>query len=249
MKKGISTAVFALVLSCSPVFAYEGPVINVPPMTVPPMQFCFDPYIGVNGAMRHMSWPDNFGGNVFKKEYPEGDLYLGSWFTENLGLQVGYKTTVTRTQVASLSNTLQFGLPTSIPPEVHLTQARFKGWHGEIIGYIPLLMPNCAFLYGTIGFTRFQLYQTDRIVQNGTAGVTPILFNEFLRTFKSTKTVLSLSIGAEYQVCQLSSLRFFVGWDNTGRFKSVTPLQANSAAILQVKDSYTLGIGVVFRFY
>lgn len=242
----IKHSIFVLIFCSSSAYTYFENAASC----MPTLSFCFDPYIGVNAGMRYMNWPRNFGGNVFKREYPEGDLYLGTNFNQYFGFQFGYKTTTTRYQFSSLSNDIDLGLPTEPGPQIDLTRAQFKGWHGEFIGYVPVLFPDCLYLYGTLGLTRFELFQKDNILEVGTNPPgTPIRLAAAGRTFKRNRTVFSMSLGIETFIDEKFGFRVFAAWDNLARFKSIPAQEFTSPAVLQLKNSYTYGIGLVMRFY
>lgn len=205
------------------------------------------PYVGINGGIRHMSWPNNFGGNLYKREYPEADFYLGAKFNDYWGLQAGYKTTTKRAITPSVGvGDTALGNPV-LNQQNHITHAQFKGWHGELVGYLPSCLLDCVYLFGTIGFTNYRLYQTDDIRENN---FVPFRAGVFGVTFKKTKTILSLGTGLEFKLDNRLSLRANFGWDNTARFKSLTATDSSLfTSHLQLKNSYSYGVGIILRVF
>lgn len=222
-------------------FAY----VVIPPLQTPPVVCCFCPYIGFDGTYRHMNWPRNLGGNLFKKDYPEGDVYLGAKFTPFFGIQGGYRVTATRINYSNVGPENILGIFVPNISELHNSRAQFKGWHGEFVGYLPIYMPDCISLFGTLGFSRFQLFQQDIIILE-TSPFSPVV--PAFSTFESTKTILSLSAGLEIKLDETCSFRVKGGWDNTAKFKTLRAKEAPQNSI-QPKNSYTYGVGIIFRFF
>lgn len=231
----------AFLFSClaSPAFAQGLPV---------PMDLCLEPYIGVTGQGRHITFVSGFGDKLFKKDYPELDVYLGVKFNDYFGIEGGYKVSTTETQVASLGgDDTAVGIPVLDPPAVHRGTSSFKGWHGDLVGYLPIMQPNCVYLLGSIGFSRIQVFARDKLVQNNFRGSTAFLENQFVRTFTKTQTILTLGTGLQVRLDEKSSIRVKIGWENTGTIKSVLP-QESINGLLKLGDSFTYGIGIVINF-
>lgn len=215
-----------------------------------PMDICLTPYIGVNGQGRYIQFASGYGNNLFKRDYPEVDAYLGLKFNEYFGIEGGYKVSTTQTLVSSLgAGETASGIPVLFPPAVHRSTTSFKGWHGDLIGFLPIFKPNCVYLLGSIGFNRMELFARDQLVQNQIGIEPPTAFreDEFVRTFKKTQTILTLATGLQIQLDERSSIRFKIGWENTSGIKSIIP-QETTDGLLKLKDSFIYGIGVVINF-
>lgn len=248
MKHSILNITFiGLLLNAGGAFAHQNAVPPCEPVCCDSI-FCFDPYVGFNGGMRYMHWPRDFGGNVFKRDYPEADVYLGSKITPYLGFQFGYKVTATRLKFPAFSDDIVLGQTTSTPPEKHAVRAQFKGWHAEVLGFMPIY-PDCVSLYGSVGFTHFNLFQRDKVIENGFGGGTAFLSGVGVRTFQKSKVILTLGLGTEFKLDERTYFRVFLGWDNTSRFNQIPAKESTTATVLQLKNSYFYGLGVTIRLF
>ncbi len=214
-----------------------------------PMDLFLEPYIGVDGEGRNTNFAPGFGKKVFKQDYPEINVYLGLKFNDYIGIEGGYRVSTTETLVSSLGGgETASGIPVQFPPAVHRGTASYKGWHGDLVGFLPIMLPDCVYLLGSIGFSRVELFARDKLVQNQ-SGVGTVAFTEgeFVRTFKKTQTVLTLATGLQIQLDEKSSIRFKIGWENTAGLKSIAP-QEDNGGLLKPRDSIIYGIGILINF-
>lgn len=243
--KASLSSITALLMSflASPIFAERYIPI--------PMELCLMPYIGVDGLGRHTNFASGFGGNLFKKDYPEVSAYLGLKLNDYFGIEAGYKVSTLETQTSSLgAGETASGIPVAFPPAVHRGTTSYKGWHGEFVGYLPIMLPDCVYLLGTIGFNRVEFFARDKLVQDNAGLAPPQAFaeGEFTRTFKKTQTVLTLGTGLQIQIDEKSSIRFKVGWENTSSIKSLSPQESGLGGSIKPCDSFIYGIGFVINF-
>jgi hypothetical protein len=200
------------------------------------------PYAGVDAGWRYMHYTTGYGDNLFKKDYPEGNLYLGFRFLDYLGIEAGYETTPTRTRTTRINgNELSLGVPALSPSELHLTKNRLKGWHTGIIGYLPVcaLFSNPIELLGYVGQVRLKTFHEDIIAMKGNLPQNVLMS---ARTFVKRKSVLKLGIGAQYTF-QTSGIRFMAGYENTKQFTGLSS-QAAAQKRLSLKNGLLCSAGV-----
>lgn len=215
-----------------------------------PMDIYLMPYIGVTGQGRYIQFAEDFGNKVFKRDYPEVDIYLGLKFNDYFGIEGGYKISTTETLVSSLpTGDIASGFPVIFGPEVHRGTASFKGWHGDLVGFLPIMLPDCVYLLGSIGFNRIEVFARDKLVQNQQPPNPPQAFLDGtnVNTFSKTQTILTLGTGLQIQLDDKSSIRFKIGYENTSSVKSITDKEEATHS-LRLKDSFTYGIGIVINF-
>lgn len=244
-KNFIKCTIVCALLNTTTSFANE--VVSPP---CPPLRsfWCLNPYIGVDGGFRHMDWPHDLGGNLFKKNYPEADFYLGIKFNRYLGIQGGYKVTATRTKIVNIPvgevaiNTVQDVLRN------FESKAQFKGWHGEVLAFLPLFNPDCFSLFGSVGFNHFQLYQRT-VTEYSIDEVVGLVPAYIPFTYEKKKTILSLGAGAEIAIDDRTNLRLKVGWDNTNRFRNVLFNEGLQFDPISAKNSFTYTIGINYILF
>lgn len=249
---------FSIPTLCAMSIIFSNPILaddiieNICPTTP-----SFNPsaYLGFDWQMRHMSWARNFGNNLFKKNYPQGNLFLGFKFNDYVGLEVGYQATVTRTRYSRLgAGSTALGIPVGsppafFPPVTHRSNSQFKGWNGAINGYLPVYLPDCVYLFGGIGFSHLKLFQRDLIVQDR---IDPFAINRFSSTFKKNKTVLALTGGALIKLDEVTAFRLKIGWENTSKFKTLLAREhfnQNGIGRLRTRNSFVYGLGIVINLF
>lgn len=240
VKKFLTPSLFVFLFSTN-LFAYHSPIYH---------DICLTPYVGADAVIRYNPFQNNFGGNVFEQYYPEGNAFFGVKFSDYLGAEVGYKTSVSKTRVVSLgTGETAVGIPVDNPPALHRAVASFKGWHVELVGFIPIYRKACASLLGSLGISRTKLFARDKIVQTFLPGfgVAPFPDNLEVSTFSRTKNILTIGMGIQIEIKEETYLRLKINWENTSRFKSVFAKENNG--ILKPKNSFMYSVGVVFNLF
>jgi hypothetical protein len=47
-------------------------------------------YIGADAQVRNMRFEPNYGGNIYKREYPQSNVYIGVKGNEYIGIEAGF---------------------------------------------------------------------------------------------------------------------------------------------------------------
>lgn len=210
---------------------------------------CLSPYIGADIAMRYSPFQRNFGGNVFKQYYPEGNLFLGVKVSNYLGAELGYKSSMSKTRVVSLgAGEIILGTSLENPPEVYKSKANFKAWHIKLLGFIPLCKQDCLSLLGSIGISRSKLFAKEQLVQNFIPGLGPsgLTDGQSTSTFSKTKSILTFGTGVQLAVDERTYLRTKIEWEDTSRFKDI--IAKENTKILKSKNSFIYSMGILFSF-
>lgn len=205
----------------------------------------FTPYIGVDAAVRYFNGDNVFGANVFYKNYPEADIYLGFKFGNYFGIEGGYKATITQTKTSSITTGSVVNVPVVNPPEVHRGVSNFKAWFGQLVGFFPIFEPYCIYWFGSVGLSHTTLYAQDKVVNNETESFD----NDVnVRTFTTNKVIPNIGTGIQFKIDERSSLRFGVKWENTSQFSNIAA-QENFVARLSFKDSVIFSLGFLVDFF
>lgn len=207
------------------------------------LSFC--PYVGIDLQRRHVRWKDGFGDNLFKHDYPQGNVFVGARLHDYFGLEVGYEDSVTKTRLSSIGSGNVLGVAVTNPPELFLSKAQFKGLNASMVAYLPI-REFCVDLFGSVGITRLRTYHKVIFLADSED------FFDFRTngsTFRSTKSILALSLGLQYIICNTYGIRIKGTWEETARIKQNTSLERPSAsAILRLKNSYNYGLGFFILF-
>lgn len=235
-KDSFLSALLLLILSSTSVLAMEPWMVS--------------PYLGADAEVRHMKWAPGLGDNLFKRDYPQGNVYGGLKLQDYIGVEAGYELTPTKTRQVSLpANAIVFGQPAPLINTRTLwnTRTQIKGWHADLLGFLPIFCEEYKFsLIGGIGVTHAKLYQSAYMVANSVDG--PSNPFETFNTISASKSVLRLSIGGQHMICEDYGVRALVGWLNTSKFGTLLVQEQPSLNAVNIKNSWQYGLGVFVKF-
>jgi len=204
-------------------------------------------YIGAEAKLRHIPFAKSFGHNIFRENFPEGNVFFGLKFNDNFGVEVGYSQTTLRRKNASISGPetiLGLLLPAG-RTEVFTTTAQMNALNMILMGFVPL-NENWQLL-GGVGIARTHLKLSYQPTANASGQLSPNVAQARIRDFSKNKYIMQAKIGAQYRLTNDISLRTLLGWENTGKFKLLSSKQP-SALKTSLKDSFTLSMGLAWHF-
>lgn len=221
-----------------------------------PSDWCYGPYIGIDVQLRHIGFGKNLGNNLFKKNYAQGNPFIGFRFNDYLGIEVGYEETIKKSATTvNGPGSIELG---DIVPESDFNFStntfRIRGPHASLVGYIPFCICDEKFdLIGSIGLislrTKFTHQPTSGTVFGVPIVLTPEQMNNSRVDFKKRKTVLRATGGIQYHISCRAGFRAIVGWEQTNKFKN---LEAKDKPFFNVKaslkNSVNYGLGIFWLF-
>lgn len=217
------------------------------------------PLFGADAQWRHMDFQRGFGENVFRHNYPQGDVYVGLKFNDYIGIQAGYEATSRKTETVTLLApvTVNGVVLASTPGAVakldsvqFSSTARIKGPHLDLVGYLPISDEYKVQLVGSVGIANLKA-----TIYRQTNTVTRTVNNRQISTPTSTppvrfhgrKTVLRLVGGVQHYIADYVGVRAIVGWEDTKRLQNKLFATApGTTGVLKVrpKDSVFYGLGL-----
>lgn len=240
MKKILILCVCALTYSSTALsFSFDTPYLTK-----------LEPYVGIEAQMRNSRAQQGFGGNVFTKHQPQSNLFLGVKILDNYCLELGRKIGLAKTRNSSLAGGSASGIPVAHPPAVHRGTTKFKDWHAEVMGMIPLYKQDCIALLTSVGVVRANIFAHDKLVQNNSGVAPPTAFVEGVgnRTFRKHKLLMTAGVGLQAAVDEKTYVRARVNWENYSRFKSIIARE-RADGVLKPRDNFVYSLGVVFKFF
>jgi hypothetical protein len=234
-----------------------------------------NPYIGMDAQVRHIKFKHNFGQNILKYRYPQGNFFGGFMLNSHLGIEGGYQFSKKQyTSRIDKPNDIILGFPlTDFAYSPYRTDdnrsnaySKINGWNLNLIGTLPIPHTESNFqLIGSIGASHLQLKAKNTLTHTRTI-VFPMLDAPIVDTyvhpvhFKKRKTVLRLSGGFQYKTTDSIGFRVLLGWENTAKLeakaqtRSVAKYTVYSARRLRAlsrakpKNSIHYGVGIFFVF-
>lgn len=203
------------------------------------------PYVGANAQVRRMDYKAGFGDNLLQHHSPQGNLYGGLKFREELGLEAGYEATSTRTRTVG-ANTGDVINGTTLSalnsPSAFKSKHKIKGPHVDLMGYYSFPDRAPVQLLGGIGvsFVKTTFARTTLAM-----GGVPM---NFTRTFSAHKALLRLTGGLQYNMNENWGGRLTVGWVNTSRMLILADDNGRGNPMIKPKNSFVYGLGTLWNF-
>jgi len=209
------------------------------------------PYAGIDMQYRYMSYDKKQGDNVFKKTFPQANIYAGFRVNDYVGVELGYEITATRTRQVLLSpgqyevggDPIERGAFLSI-----IGVSRLHGLHTNLVGFYPILdyCPNLK-LIGSIGVSNLRIILESIPVADEAGPIPP--GDPYTRTYVARRNVLRLGGGFQHMVTPCVGLRGMINWEETSRFRHILPKQPATPDIYAVvKNSYSVSFGIFVNF-
>lgn len=238
-------------------------------------ELCYIPYAGVDAQMRHISFQKNFGGNILKKRYPQGNVFGGFLFTHCLGLEAGYEFSKKQLSTKnSVPNDIIFGIntPTITAPSVINTvdrnraSSKITGWNLNLVGLLPILCEeDNVQLIGSVGVAHLKLRVRNVLTHSEVEFNDPFVRNPndtftVARTvntvLKNRRAVLRLASGIQHALTDYLSFRALVSWENTAKLEAKaidtsrigTPVGTRVVRMSAPQNSLQFSLGVFTLF-
>lgn len=213
-------------------------------------EWSWNPYIGVDGGLRHLEFPQDLGGNIFDDNYPQGNLFAGFKFNDYFGVEAGFEYTKREKRTVTLvAGQFEAGGDALQPGQFQVNRGtgRVQAWHVNLVGTLPLSDCYPISLFGMVGLASVKAkFSSQPLADDAFPGGFPAGFG--MRTFEKTKSVLRLAGGLQYMVLDCVGIRGMVSWENTNRLKNIYSKESAISQIsLKNSTMYSFGIFYIFR--
>lgn len=234
------------------------------------MDCCPSFYLGADAQLRHMPFQKDFGGNILKKNYPQGNFFAGFKFNNCIGIEAGYEVTKKKSG-NKLHAPSDFIFGTTIEPlnppdlvaisERSRASSRIHGWNLNLVGFLPVWCEEYNLsLLGSVGLAQLKL--KTRHTRTTTETVTVFddtetaigTANEVFignRAYNKRKVVLRLGAGIQHMLTECFGLRVLVNWENTNKLRTQGRNLENGltvSSVARLKNSFNYGLGVFTTF-
>lgn len=192
-----------------------------------------NPFIGFDYQQTWMKGKESdadakifFNEGASPNSYPGANLYVGTKFMENLGVEAGFDWAISKKKNFSLTD-----IGSIVPMSA---KVRRTGFHFDLIGFLPVA--DCTELFANVGVG----FVKAKIVYTSESSV-----NDHSWSVK-TKPVLRVGVGASYMITEIIGIRGKLGYETTSRLRvrdkdDGTPMKV-------FKDSQTISVGAFLKF-
>lgn len=239
IKKVVSLSFFGIALF-SPIISQAASSLNL------------TPYGGVDVGMQNFGFKSGYGDNLFAKQLPVGNLFIGIKFNDYFGIEGGYETTIDKKKETTIGagDTILGNLIYAIDVKNISQFNRFRvyGLHLGLTGRYPIFSKEDHTGLSIVGYLGIK-YTTVKSSRN-IFKITPALgpteaYNSRINLDTDNKKNLArLAFGLEYFFYNHVGLRTLIGWENTARLK---PVNNGGGYMANLKNSYKYSIGIIFK--
>lgn len=190
------------------------------------------PYVGVDAEWRHMNFKRGYGDNVFKRNTPQGNAYVGVRLSDYFAIEAGYQAAKKKTRGSSLDYQSYFlGLPPwsfnylQQPGDLVTFESttKIQGPHINIVGFFPVWDEHRLELIGSIGCALLKAKLTTNLLNTSgpsiAAVANPVEPMASIDAYSKRKNVLKLGAGMQKMLTDNWGIRAMLKWENTQRIK------------------------------
>lgn len=214
-----------------------------------------NPYVGADYQQAFMATHSPFKVGT-KKSFPGLNLYVGTKFHENFGVELGYNWSKNQSKKFTLGAGELVGAVNNAAARVaagtnvtgSIKQKR-SGAFFDLVGFLPA--GDCFELLGSLGLGWVKTGIAGKDIASSTAGTNAGVVSAFSNLSAKTKMVYRLGLGGSYMMTDMVGLRVKVGYEGTSRLR----LKDNNSSLSNLgistkkfTDSVTATAGLFVKF-
>jgi len=213
-----------------------------------------NPYVGADYQQAFMATHRPF--NHAKKSFPGVNLYVGTKFHENFGVELGYNLSKNQSKKFTLGagdlvgavNTANTRVAAGTTVAGTIKQKR-SGAFFDLVGFLPA--GDCFELLGSLGLGWVKTGIAGKDFASSTAVSNTAIVSAFNNLSAKNKMVYRLGLGGSYMVTDMVGLRVKVGYESTSRLRLQDKNSSLSTLGISTKkftDSVTATAGLFVKF-
>lgn len=206
--------------------------------------FYLKPYAGIDAGYQRHTFETGFGNNLFKKQQPAANLYVGTKFNDYFGFEFGIDRSTNKKTDVSLSNPSDPVLGANlngVMPILLESKSKFSGYHVNLVGNYPVnKQENCSII-GGIGLKRASV-RLERNITSIAGG--PFVSNVSL---SQTKTIIRLSGGVQYFFNEHFGARAYATWEESSKLKPTGVTTQGSNVEARLNNSFGYYVGIIVK--
>ncbi len=210
-------------------------------------QYFNEPYVGVEIIQTNQNFKTGYGKKLFKKNPQNYALFAGFKFSEHFGTEFGYAFQPKKTrgfEQLVAGDQIPGGIPIEGDAFNNFTNISYKssnpylGLFGEYVTHIS----KCKVRLQAILGASMSRVNAQYVRASDNLGAIP----NGLRTYSKSKLIPMVKLAAIGEMTNNVGVRVSLNYSNMSAFKIVSA--QNSSAIIKMKDSYGVGLGLTYLF-
>lgn len=205
------------------------------------------PYAGVDLGYKTQKLEKDYGGNIFKKNYPIGNVYVGTKLNEHFGVELGMeRSTNKRSDVSLMNGDIGLGIPVidGTEPVVIKSKSHYSGWHLGLAANYPVMHNKKLSVIGNAGVKRASV-KLERDIVAATGIIPPDA--PITAKLSQTKTLMRLAGGMQYFFNEHIGARVLATWENSSKLNPTGLTSRGTLAEAKLKNSIGYYLGIVVK--
>jgi|GEM_PF-5464956 hypothetical protein len=208
----------------------------------------FNPYIGTDIQMRHMSFERNYGRNLFGRTSLGGSLYTGLNVFPNFGVEVGYDSMPTQSREKTLASGTIFSGSKKVTPDlspiVFQTKEDIRGPYINLLGLYPISEVFPLEIIGSLGISFLRAHFERAVICAGNYNV------DMNRIYKTHRNVIKIGTGLQYGLTDYIKVRTSIYFSQTNKLNACSIEGFCGVLTDEIKPNNSLlfGLGLIWGF-
>ncbi len=201
-------------------------------------------YAGIDAVYNSMKFKSGYGDNLFKKNAPGLNLFVGHMFHENFGAEAGFEYDKRMKRSVTVNSGALVGGVSVLNGLVWVSyDSKLRQNHSYlgVVGKYNVF--DNTFVSLMVGGALSNI-KASYVVTNSGAGSAN---NGTTKNYSKTKLIPIIKATIEHKLTDQFGLRALVGWKNTSSIK----IDSNNGGVqhtIKLKNSFNVGIGGLFYF-
>lgn len=196
-------------------------------------------YVGLDAVYNWMGFKQDYGQNIFKKQAPGLNVFVGHMFHQNFGAELGFEwDKKVKKDVTIGANNIILGQNNGTGQSLSFrTKVKQSHPYLGLVAKTSIIGDHCfvSLMLGA-SLSNMKLEAVNYAIGNAVANS--------IKTFSKTKLIPVVKVSFEHKFTHQVGMRVLAAWKNTSQFK--LKAKENSASEAKLKDAFSVGLGVMY---
>ena len=193
-------------------------------------------YVGLDAVYNWMGFKQDYGQNIFKKQAPGLNVFVGHMFHQNFGAELGFEwdKKVKKDVTIAANEKVAGSIVSTTASQVYKTKIDQTHPYLGVLAKTHLM--NNTSISLLVGASLSNIKAKYDLSTPSVA----------TRTFKKTKLIPLVRLAVEHKISDKFGIRGLVAWKNTSAFKVKSQETPSTTTEIKLKDTFNVGFGVAY---
>lgn len=209
------------------------------------------PYVGIKATGNSIEFHEGYGSPVFDKISTAPSFFVGIKLNDQLSGEVGYGSSKKHnSQKCIYGGSNMPGCQAPIPGGMfEVLETRLKYSYTDLGVKVFSLPSNNTRVFSHLGVSLVKIYAFHRLVSDeNKEPIEPDIIEMSKRTYKKSKIVPHVMLGAEHFISKSISGSLFVDWRQSSKIRAKTVEQPSRSTEIRLRDSFGVGASISCYF-